>query len=99
MLRGVHDSRWPMVMAIVGYWAIGAPVGVGARLLHARCAGRGLWIGLACGLAAVSLQLLRALARQGAARILLTAAACDERACEATIANRARGLTRSQPPP
>jgi MATE family multidrug resistance protein len=57
MLRGIHDSRWPAVMAIVGYWAIGAPVGVGLAFFT-PLQGRGLWIGLACGLAAVSLQLL-----------------------------------------
>ena len=27
MLRGVHDSRIPLVIALIGYWAIGAPVG------------------------------------------------------------------------
>jgi len=57
MLRGVHDSRWPAAMAIVGYWAIGAPVGIGLAFFT-PLAGRGLWIGLAFGLAAVSLQLL-----------------------------------------
>jgi MATE family multidrug resistance protein len=57
MLRGVHDSRWPAVMAIVGYWVIGAPIGVGLAFFT-PLGGRGLWIGLACGLAAVSLQLL-----------------------------------------
>jgi MATE family multidrug resistance protein len=57
MLRGVHDSRWPAAMAVVGYWAIGAPIGIGLAFFT-PLAGRGLWIGLACGLAAVSLQLL-----------------------------------------
>jgi MATE family multidrug resistance protein len=44
-------------MAIVGYWAIGAPVGVGLAFFT-PLQGRGLWIGLACGLAATSLLLL-----------------------------------------
>ena len=57
MLRGVHDSRWPMMMALIGYWAIGAPIGVALAFLT-PLRGLGLWIGLACGLAAVSLQLL-----------------------------------------
>ncbi|HEY1943841.1 MAG TPA: MATE family efflux transporter [Roseiarcus sp.] len=57
MLRGVHDSRWPMMMALVGYWAIGAPIGLALAFLT-PLRGLGLWIGLACGLAAVSLQLL-----------------------------------------
>ncbi len=57
MLRGVHDSRWPMMMALIGYWAIGAPIGVALAFLT-PLRGLGLWIGLACGLAAVSVQLL-----------------------------------------
>jgi Na+-driven multidrug efflux pump len=28
MLRGLHDSRWPLVIALAGYWAISAPIGV-----------------------------------------------------------------------
>ncbi len=58
MLRGVHDSRWPMIMALLGYWAIGAPIGLALAFLT-PLRGLGLWIGLACGLAAVALQLLR----------------------------------------
>jgi MATE family multidrug resistance protein len=57
MLRGVHDSRWPMMMALLGYWAIGAPIGLALAFLT-PLRGLGLWIGLACGLAAVALQLL-----------------------------------------
>jgi MATE family multidrug resistance protein len=57
MLRGVHDSRWPMMMALLGYWAIGAPIGLALAFLT-PLSGLGLWIGLAVGLAAVSLQLL-----------------------------------------
>lgn len=57
MLRGLQDTRWPMIFAIIGYWAIG--IGVGAFLafrLHWQ--GVGLWAGLASGLAAVSLLML-----------------------------------------
>jgi MATE family multidrug resistance protein len=67
MLRGVHDSRWPMMMALLGYWAIGAPIGLALGFLT-PLRGLGLWIGLACGLAAVALQLLwrwRGKARRG----------------------------------
>ena len=71
MLRGVHDSRVPMAMALAGYWAIGAPFGVALGFLT-PLRGLGLWIGLAVGLAAVSGLLFCALARQGAARVLLT---------------------------
>ncbi len=57
MLRGVHDSRWPMVMALTGYWGIGMPIGLALGFLT-PLRGLGLWIGLAVGLAAVALLLL-----------------------------------------
>ena len=57
MLRGVHDSRWPMVMALTGYWGIGMPIGLALAFLT-PLRGLGLWIGLAIGLAAVALLLL-----------------------------------------
>ena len=57
MLRGVHDSTWPMVMALGGYWAIGAPIGLALAFLT-PLRGLGLWIGLAVGLATVSIMLL-----------------------------------------
>jgi MATE family multidrug resistance protein len=50
LLRGVQDTRVPMVMAAVAYWAIGIPVsywlGFGLGL-----GGVGIWLGLAVGLA------------------------------------------------
>ena len=57
MLRGVHDSSWPMMMALTGYWAIGMPIGLALGFLT-PLRGLGLWIGLAVGLAAVALMLL-----------------------------------------
>ncbi len=57
MLRGVHDfalACW--CMALAGYWAIGAPVGMALGFLT-PLRGLGLWIGLAVGLAAVSVLL------------------------------------------
>jgi MATE family multidrug resistance protein len=57
MLRGVHDSRVPLIIALIGYWAIGAPVGV--ALGFATSLGPvGVWIGLALGLAVVAVLLL-----------------------------------------
>jgi MATE family multidrug resistance protein len=57
MLRGVHDSRIPLVIALIGYWAIGAPVGV--TLGFATPLGAvGVWIGLALGLAVVAILLM-----------------------------------------
>ena len=57
MLRGLHDSRTPFVIAVFGYWAIGAPVGV-ALGFWTTLGVLGVWIGLASGLAAVSVLLL-----------------------------------------
>jgi MATE family multidrug resistance protein len=63
MLRGLHDTRVPMLFAAVGYWLVGLPLGVLLAFplgLH----GIGIWIGLAAGLAVVALLLsLRWMAR------------------------------------
>jgi MATE family multidrug resistance protein len=56
MLRGVHDSRVPMAMALIGYWLIGAPTGLALGFLT-PLGGLGLWIGLAVGLTAVAAML------------------------------------------
>jgi MATE family multidrug resistance protein len=57
MLRGVHDARAPMLIALLGYWGVGLPIGL-ALAFATPLAGTGLWIGLACGLACVSAMLL-----------------------------------------
>ena len=57
MLRGLHDTRVPMLFTFVGYWAIG--IGIGAWLAFRRgWDGVGLWTGLAIGLAIVSVLML-----------------------------------------
>ncbi|WP_265570057.1 MATE family efflux transporter [Sphingomicrobium nitratireducens] len=57
MLRGLHDTRWPMVFAFIGYWLVG--IGVGAWLaFEAGWDGIGLWTGLASGLAIVSVLMM-----------------------------------------
>jgi len=54
MLRGLHDTRVPMIYALFGYWGIG--IGVGALFaFHLKMQGLGIWIGLATGLAVVAL--------------------------------------------
>ncbi|MBU1334025.1 MAG: MATE family efflux transporter [Alphaproteobacteria bacterium] len=56
-LRGLSDTKIPMVLAILGYWAVGLPIAyilgfvVGWR-------GVGIWIGLAAGLAFVAVVLV-----------------------------------------
>jgi MATE family multidrug resistance protein len=57
MLRGLHDTRWPLLFALVGYWVIG--LGIGAWLAFAAdWKGLGIWVGLASGLAAVAVLML-----------------------------------------
>ena len=50
LLRGRKDTRAPMLYVLVGYWAVGAPLGL--ALCELRGLGvTGLWIGLAAGAA------------------------------------------------
>jgi multidrug resistance protein, MATE family len=53
MLRGLHDARMPMLFAMIGYWAIGLPLGA-SLAFFAGLNGVGIWIGLATGLATVA---------------------------------------------
>lgn len=57
MLRGLQDTKVPMLYAAIGYWGIGLPLGA---LLAFRFgfAGSGIWIGLFTGLAVVAVLLL-----------------------------------------
>ncbi|UJW86713.1 MATE family efflux transporter [Devosia sp. SL43] len=56
-LRGLSDTKVPMLLAILGYWAVGLPIAyilgfvVGWR-------GVGIWMGLAAGLAFVAVVLV-----------------------------------------
>ena len=48
MLRGLHDTRVPMIFTFIGYWGIG--IGVGAWLAFRQgWQGQGIWTGLAPG--------------------------------------------------
>ncbi|WP_375402678.1 MATE family efflux transporter [uncultured Sphingomonas sp.] len=56
VLRGLQDTRVPMLIALVGYWAAG--FGVAVLLgFGAGWGGVGIWTGLAVGLAVVSVLL------------------------------------------
>jgi len=57
MLRGLHDTRMPMIYAALGYWGIGLVVGVVLAFV-AKLDGVGIWIGLAAGLVTVAILLL-----------------------------------------
>ncbi|MFO1035273.1 MAG: MATE family efflux transporter [Geminicoccaceae bacterium] len=51
-LRGLQDTRVPMLLAAIGYWVIGFPACY-LLGLHTSLGGVGIWSGLAFGLAAV----------------------------------------------
>jgi MATE family multidrug resistance protein len=57
MLRGLHDTKVPMILAAIGYWGVGLPLGV-VLAFYFGFAGRGIWIGLSSGLAVVAVLLL-----------------------------------------
>lgn len=56
-LRGLSDTKVPMLLAILGYWAVGLPIAyVLGFVLEWR--GAGIWFGLAAGLAVVAVVLV-----------------------------------------
>ncbi|MBM6593483.1 MATE family efflux transporter [Microvirga pudoricolor] len=57
MLRGLQDTRVPMLFAAVGYWGVGLPLGIGLAFFTSL-RGVGIWIGLATGLAVVACLML-----------------------------------------
>ena len=64
MLRGLQDTRVPMVYAGIGYWLVG--LGGGAALAFwAGFEGEGVWTGLALGLAMVAVLMLSRWSRRG----------------------------------
>lgn len=56
LLRGVQDTRQPMVIAAVSYWLVGLPAGYGLGFI-AGFGGIGIWAGLVAGLTAAALAL------------------------------------------
>jgi len=65
-LRGLKDTRVPMLITMVSYWLVGLGAGVGLAF-GLGLAGVGLWYGLVAGLAVAAVWLTRrflALARR-----------------------------------
>ena len=56
-LRGVQDTRMPMIIAALGYWAAGFGTAIWLGF-GAGWAGVGIWTGLAVGLMVVSVALV-----------------------------------------
>jgi MATE family multidrug resistance protein len=57
MLRGLHDTKVPMIYAALGYWVIGLVIGL-VLAFHYGWEGVGIWTGLAAGLAVVSVLMI-----------------------------------------
>jgi len=57
MLRGLHDTKIPMLFAAFGYWVVGLAVALWLGF-HQHMGGVGIWIGLASGLAVVAMLML-----------------------------------------
>ena len=55
-LRGMSDTNMPLIIALLGYWAVGFPIAWYLGM-HTPWRGVGVWIGLMAGLAAVGLVL------------------------------------------
>jgi MATE family multidrug resistance protein len=49
VLRGIGDTRTPMIMNVIGHWVLGLPVGY-ALCFRFAWGVTGLWIGLSIGL-------------------------------------------------
>lgn len=75
MLRGLQDTKLPMIFAGLGYWGVGMPLGV-FLAFPGGLGGSGVWIGLSAGLAVVAALLLWRWLRRG--RILKRALAAHE---------------------
>ena len=57
MLRGLHDTKIPMIYAAIGYWVIGLAIGL-ALAFALDWRGFGIWVGLAAGLAVVAVLMI-----------------------------------------
>ena len=71
MLRGLQDTRVPMLYAAFGYWGCGMPL----SLLFAfkfGYGGVGIWVGLASGLAVVACLMIRRWMRRDRLRLVPT---------------------------
>ena len=68
ILRGLGDTRSPMIINAIGFWLVGIPAGL-LLGLRAGMGAPGLWWGLVCGLASVAVILLGRVRRRFRGRI------------------------------
>lgn len=67
LLRGLHDTRMPMIYAAVSYWGAGVPASYAMGFVLGW-GGAGVWLGLVVGLALAAGLLLLRFRRQAATR-------------------------------
>lgn len=65
LLRGLRDTRGPMLITIAAYWLVALPLGAWLAL-GVGTGARGIWFGLALGLAVASALLVRRFVRRTA---------------------------------
>lgn len=68
-LRGLSDTRTPMLLAIFGYWCVGLPTAYVLGFVF-DLRGVGVWLGLATGLAFVAILLVSRFALRGRLRLM-----------------------------
>lgn len=56
VLRGLQDTRWPMIFAGFGYWIVGFGIAIGLGF-YGGWHGVGIWVGLAAGLGVAAILL------------------------------------------
>jgi MATE family multidrug resistance protein len=71
-LRGLNDTRVPMLLALCSYWGLGMPLGAGLGL-WLGWGPQGMWIGLILGLTAAAV-MMAARFRLSSGRLLAAAA-------------------------
>jgi MATE family multidrug resistance protein len=57
LLRGIQDTKMPLIIAAVSYWLIGIPLSYALAFL-AGLEGVGLWFGMVAALSVAALALL-----------------------------------------
>jgi multidrug resistance protein, MATE family len=67
MLRGLQDTRVPMLYAALGYWGIGMSLSL-LLAFGLGYGGVGIWMGLAAGLVVVAFAMIRRWTRRGRLR-------------------------------
>ena len=76
-LRGIKDTRVPLVFMILAYWIVGIPLSyqLGIRMGHQ---GAGIWIGLIVGLSVAAIALMSPLPPDDASRHLASASVAGQ---------------------